>query len=203
MTHGQPWQYFLEGLGPSFLCFLYLNLVPLPPALHLLVPGAYSGNLNPLWQHYYGSGTHYLFLFIASMWSGNNTPTPVNLHTHPFAPNNKHTPSPQSPPTLPMWKALKSTSMSQQCHQKCQVILTMSLGHGTTFQHLHWQNYCIQPPYTVQPTPSTGRHRKCQDSASVHSYHNTISHLLRPPDAMGWYGTDRGGQGTPSTSALP
>ena len=34
----------------------------------------------------------------------------------------------------------------------------------------------------------------------LHSYHHAINHLMSAPGAMGWYGTDRGGQGAPSTA---
>ncbi len=78
----------------------------------------------------------------------------------------------------------------------------MSPGRGSTFQCLQCRRkYCIRPPYTVQPTSSTRRHRKCQNSRRVHGAQppKPLSSLLRAPVARGWYGTDRGGQGAPST----
>ena len=79
----------------------------------------------------------------------------------------------------------------------------MSPGHGSTFQQLlHWRNVSMRHPYALPSTPLTRRHVKCQLSqrCTLHSHHHPINHLMSAPGAMGWYGTDRGGQGAPSTS---
>ncbi len=108
-------------------------------------------------------------------------------------------PLPVTPmPTLPTWKSHKALPCPGNVVCWRLAPPTMLPGHGSTFLCLpHQQHTMLLSPYTVLPTPSRQRHRKCQNTQGRQS-HTRGSHPSRPPIAVGCLETNRGGSNAPS-----
>ena len=86
-------------------------------------------------------------------------------HPWTICPKQRPCPLPTTPtPLSPMWKSLKSASMSRQRHCWRLAPPTTLPGHGSVFQRLpHSRRTRPASPYAAQPTPHTRRHGKCQN----------------------------------------
>jgi hypothetical protein len=80
-----------------------------------------------------------------------------------------------------------------------RLALAMTLPrHGSGFVCLLcWRCTHLRSPYVTPATPSTQRHGECQN-AQVGKNHLHRSCPLRPPTAVGWHETNRGGLYAPS-----